>query len=142
MKKKYLILAVGDLAAISLFVPLGVRSHNSAITFAVIARNLLPLIVSWVVVAFILDTYKKGGIWRLLLTWLIAVPIALLVRAALLGRVFTTVTAVFIPIAMSAILGLLAAWRVIAWLVWRFVGPGGGKAEGEMLDQNAVTERS
>lgn len=142
MKKKYLMLAVGDVVAISLFVPLGVRNHNSAITVAVIARNLVPLVVSWIVVAVILDTYTKGGIWRPALTWLISVPIALLVRAALLGRVFTVVTAVFIPIAMSAILVLLVGWRVIAWLIWRLVGAGDDEAEGEMLDGNAVAERS
>lgn len=142
MKKKYLILAIGDVVAISLFVPLGVRNHNSAITIAVIARNLAPLIISWILVALILDTYKKGGIWRLLLTWLISVPIALLVRAALLGRLFTIVTAVFIPIAMSAVLALLAGWRLLAWLAWRVIGPGDEAAEGEMLDEKAVTERS
>lgn len=142
MKKKYLILAIGDIVAISLFVPLGVRNHNSAITVAVIARNLVPLVVSWVVVALIFDTYKKGGIWRPLLTWLISVPIALLVRAALLGRLITIVTAVFIPIAMSAILVLLAGWRLIAWLAWRFAGPGDEEAEGEMLEENALTKRS
>lgn len=142
MKNKYLILAVGDAVAISLFVPLGMRNHNSAVTVAVIARNLIPLIVSWMVVAAILDTYKKGGIWRLGLTWLISVPIALLVRAALLGRVFTVVTAVFIPVAMVAILLLLASWRTIAWLIWRLVGAGDAEVEGEMLDGNAVVKRS
>lgn len=142
MKNKYLILAAGDAVAISLFVPLGMRNHNSAVTVAVIARNLIPLIVSWMVVAAILDTYKKGGIWRLGLTWLISVPIALLVRAALLGRVFTVVTAVFIPVAMVAILLLLASWRTTAWLVWRLVSAGDAEVEGEMLDGNAVVKRS
>lgn len=143
MKKKYLFLAVGDLVAISLFVPLGVRSHNASITIGVIARNLLPLLVCWVVVAFILDTYKKGGLWRLGLTWLIAVPLALLIRAALLGRVFTVVTAVFIPIAMSAMLVLLVAWRALAWLVGRKIsGLDDGESEGEMLADQAAEERS
>lgn len=119
LKNKPVLLAVGDLLAISLFVPLGVRNHNVGMSLGVVARNLIPLIACWILVALLLDTYKKGGIWRLALTWLIAVPLALLIRAALLGRVFTIVTAVFIPVAMFAILVLLVSWRAVVWLVGR-----------------------
>lgn len=116
------ILFVGDLLAISLFVPLGARSHAEGLTLAVIARNLGPVAVSWIVVALALRTYSRPGFRWVVLNWAIAVPLAVVARGILVGRLFTVSTPIFMGVASAVTLFLLVAWRLVAYAVARLAG--------------------
>lgn len=116
------ILVVGDLIALSLFVPLGARNHNEGLSLAVITRNLLPVAFSWLVVAIILRTYFRHGFRWVLINWAVAIPLAIAVRGIAVGRLLTSATLIFLGIAMAVTLTLLLSWRLLAYLVARFAG--------------------
>jgi Protein of unknown function (DUF3054) len=79
------VFAVLDLAALLLFVVAGMRSHGEGAAGAVFARNAVPLAVSWGVFAALLKTYRTISLGTMLRTWIVAVPVALVVRSVWVG---------------------------------------------------------
>jgi hypothetical protein len=92
---------IADATALVLFAVVGMLSHDG-ISAAGFARDALPLLATWFGVAAAVGTYRRPS-WRtLLLTWAVAVPLGVLLRALVLGRdldgsqlAFLTTTLVF-----------------------------------------------
>ncbi len=74
-----------DIGALLLFVIAGLRSHDEAAVPAYFARNAIPLVASWLGFAALLGTYRRLGFASLWRTWLVAVPVALVVRSVWVG---------------------------------------------------------
>jgi hypothetical protein len=85
VRSAVVIMAVIDVGALLLFVVAGLRSHDEVAAPAYVARNAVPLVVSWLVFAALLGTYRRPGFATLWRTWIVAVPIALVVRSAWVG---------------------------------------------------------
>ena len=113
------VLAVGDAAAIVLFVIVGLTNHDEGVTLSGIARTALPILGAWFAVSFFTKTYTQPGLRTLLTTWAIAVPIGVAIRAIALHRAADDSQITFGIVAMIATLVFLLAWRGIARLATR-----------------------
>jgi hypothetical protein len=74
-----------DLVALVLFVLVGMRRHHEGTYLSILLRNVIPLVGAWAIVATVLGTYRRPGLGMLLRTWIVAVPIALVVRSLWVG---------------------------------------------------------
>jgi hypothetical protein len=110
-------LALGDAAAIALFAVLGLSAHESGITAAGLARNALPIVGAWFLLAPVLRTYAEPGARTLLVTWAAAVPVGVALRAVLLKRSLGAAELTFLGVTMAVTLALLSCWRAVAGLV-------------------------
>ena len=108
-----------DAAAILVFVTIGLLSHHGGVTLRGYARDALPFLGCWFGVALLLRLYSRGGLARLVATWAIAIPLAWLVRALVLGRSLTGHEAAFLVVSLVTVGVLVAAFRLLAWLVLR-----------------------
>ena len=79
------VMALLDVLALLAFVVAGVRSHGETAVAEHFLRNAVPLVVSWIAFAIVLGTYRRPGFATLWRTWLVAVPIALVVRTVWVG---------------------------------------------------------
>jgi hypothetical protein len=80
------LLAAGDAVALTAFAALGIVTHRAALPLSALAEDALPLLVGWFAAALVFRPYHHRT-WRpLLLTWSVGVPLGVLLRAALLGR--------------------------------------------------------
>ena len=100
------------------FVLVGLRSHHEASAAPVFARNAIPLLACWFAAAGLLHTYRRGGsAWGFLRTWVIAVPLALLVRTWIVGSPSTPGRiALFVGVGMAFTLAFLLVVRVLVRL--------------------------
>ncbi|HJR18450.1 MAG TPA: DUF3054 domain-containing protein [Actinomycetota bacterium] len=110
------VLAAGDAVAVILFAVIGLANHEEGITAGGIARNALPILAAFVVVAPFAGTYARPGLGTLLVTWAIAVPIGVVIRAIVLDRPADGSQVTFGIVTMIATLVLLLSWRGIAAL--------------------------
>jgi hypothetical protein len=78
-------LLAADAFALVAFVVTGAASHHDAGFLTVLARNLVPIGVTWGVVAVGIGTYRRRSWAALILTWAIAVPLGLLGRSWIFG---------------------------------------------------------
>lgn len=108
------VLAVGDSVAIISFAVIGLANHEEGITLAGIVRNALPILGAWIVASVVIGTYTAPGVRSLLLTWAIAVPLGVAIRAIALHRAADGSQFTFGIVAMIATLVLLLAWRGLA----------------------------
>jgi len=107
-----------DVLAIAAFVLIGMRSHSDAAAVSIFLRNLVPFTGAWLVVAWLVGTYRPPTPIGLIATLLIAIPIGVLLRAvwvrswsagevltfALVALVFATML-IGLGRAISAVLG-------------------------------------
>lgn len=114
-----IVLAVGDGIAILLFAIIGLANHDAGITLGGIARNAFPILGAWVVAAAFARTYTEPGVRNLLITWAIAVPAGVAIRAIVLHRPADGSQVTFGIVTMIVTLVLLLAWRGIAALISR-----------------------
>ena len=70
-----------DVLALAGFVLIGMRSHSDAAAVSIFLRNFVPFTASWLVVAWLVGTYRPPTPIGLLATLLIAIPIGVLLRA-------------------------------------------------------------
>lgn len=110
-------LLVGDAIAIAMFAVIGLASHDEGITAGGIARNALPILAAWFVVAAFARTYSRPGLRTLLITWVIAVPVGVAIRAIVLSRPADGSQIVFGIVTMTVTLVLLLGWRAIEAMV-------------------------
>jgi hypothetical protein len=109
---------LADAAALLLFVLIGLRGHGVR-TVDGFLRNAVPLLGAWFVVAWLLRTYRRPG-WRSLLTnWIIAVPIGLLVRTAVVGSPSGAGILAFVGVGLAFTLLVLVLGRLVARLASR-----------------------
>ncbi len=108
-------LVVADLVALLMFSLAGARFHGVDVGWDVVLRTFLPLVLSWGFVAALLGTYRDPSWTKLVLTWVVAVPLGILLRQALTGRLTSAGTWVFLLVG-TAFSGLfLALARLVAW---------------------------
>jgi hypothetical protein len=112
-------LLIGDAIAIAMFAVIGLASHEEGITAGGIARNALPILAAWFVVAAFAGTYARPGLRTMLITWAIAVPVGVAIRAIVLSRPADGSQVVFGIVTMTVTLVLLLGWRAIAAVVPR-----------------------
>jgi len=107
-----------DVLALAAFVLIGMRSHSDAAAVSIFLRNFVPFTASWLVVAWLVGTYRPPTPIGLIATLLIAIPIGVLLRAlwvrswsasevltfALVALVFATML-IGLGRAISAVLG-------------------------------------
>jgi hypothetical protein len=112
-----------DLVALPLFVVVGMGSHDRDGQLAVFARNAIPIEVAWLAVALIVRTYRPPSLGRMLGTWIIAVPVGLVIRTAIAGSFGDPDILVFFGVAMAFTLLFLGVGRAIALALGRLWGP-------------------
>jgi hypothetical protein len=78
-------MAAIDVLALLTFVVAGMGSHNEGTVLTYFLRNAVPLVVSWLAFSALLGAYRRPGFATLWRTWLVAVPIALVVRSVWVG---------------------------------------------------------
>jgi hypothetical protein len=116
--------ALADAAALLAFVVLGLGFHHVPVTAEAVLRNAAPLGVAWFGAAALLGTYRRGTWIAFVANWLLAVPVGLLARQALLGRdLLGQGTWVFVGYGLVATLVLLTVGRALV-LVAQVVGRG------------------
>jgi hypothetical protein len=98
---------------------IGLLSHHGGVSLRGYARDALPFLSCWFGVALVLRLYTRGGLPRLVATWAIAIPLAWLVRALVLGRTLNGHEAAFLVVSLVSIGFLVAAFRLLAWLALR-----------------------
>jgi hypothetical protein len=110
--------ALADIAALVAFVLVGPRGHRVG-TLEGFARNAVPLLGAWSLVALVARTYRRPG-WRSLLrTWIVAVPIGLLARTVIVGSPRGARILVFLGVGLAFTLLLLVLARLLVRLIAR-----------------------
>jgi DUF3054 family protein len=108
------VLAAGDAAAIIVFAVLGLLNHDEGITAAGLARNVAPILGVWFAIAPFTGVYNHPGFRRMMVTWAIAVPVGVAIRAVALHRAADEHQVAFAIVALLVTLVFLSAWRAIA----------------------------
>jgi hypothetical protein len=70
-----------DVLSIAGFILIGMRSHSDAAAVSIFLRNFVPFTGSWLVVSWLVGTYRPPTPIGLIATLLIAIPIGVLLRA-------------------------------------------------------------
>ena len=110
------ILIVVDGLALVLFVLVGLRSHHEGGVPAIFVRNAVPLAVAWFATAWVVGAYRRPGLRTLLLTWIVAVPVALGVRSIWVGSPTGSRLLVFLGVGLAFTLLFLLVGRGIVGL--------------------------
>ncbi|HEY6567141.1 MAG TPA: DUF3054 domain-containing protein [Actinomycetota bacterium] len=106
---------VADAAALIVFVLAGMRSHHEGTLVGVFMRNAVPLVCAWFVVAALFRTYRRAGLKVVFQTWIVAVPIGLIVRSLWVGSPQGSRVFVFLAVGLAfTLLFLMAGRGVIA----------------------------
>jgi hypothetical protein len=111
-----ILFAAADLTALVVFVLLGLRGHRVA-TMDGFVRNAVPLLSAWLLVAWLLRTYRRPG-WRTLLkTWIVAVPIGLLTRTVIVGSPRGARILVFVGVGLAfTLIALVLGRLLVRWV--------------------------
>jgi len=110
---------VADAIALLVFVVAGIRSHHEVGALDLFLRNAVPLEAAWFAVAALAATYRRPGIRSLLRTWIVAVPLGLVVRSMWVGSPAGSRLLVFVAIGLAFTLLFLLAGRGVVGLVER-----------------------
>ena len=111
------VMALLDVLALLAFVVAGVRSHGETAVAEHFLLNAVPLVVSWIAFATVLGTYRRPGFATLWRTWLVAVPIALVVRTGAVGSPTGVDFLTFFAVAMAFTALFLLIGRGVTMLV-------------------------
>jgi hypothetical protein len=111
-------LAVGDLIALILFVIVGRESHQmEAAGFVGTINAAMPFVTAWLITAAVLGAFSGKAMYpllrvigRTLLAGIVAGPIGVLLRAALLGRMPAPM---FFLVATGFTALMLLGWRMV-----------------------------
>ena len=106
-------LALADAVALVSFVAVGLRSHRIGAIAEIAVRNVVPLAATWIVVSVAVGTYRRRDLASLVITWAIAVPVALLVRTWWVGSPQGGRIVVFMAVGLAFTLLFLLIGRVI-----------------------------
>ena len=106
--------AIADAVAILVFVTIGLLSHHGDLTLRGYARDALPFLGCWFTAALMFRLYSRPGWWRLAATWAVGVPVAVLVRALVLGRHLGSKEAAFLVVSLVTVGVLVLAFRLLA----------------------------
>ncbi|WP_312115757.1 DUF3054 domain-containing protein [Brevibacillus reuszeri] len=110
------VLLVGDLVAFLLFVYYGKLAHHLPVTFIGIMETLTPFLIGWIVAMLLFRSYSPRAyetagrlLLSTLLTWTVAAPIGLVLRAWWTG---VPITLIFAAVTYFITLAFLLGWRV------------------------------
>ena len=123
------VLVVGDIIAFLLFARAGHGQHHETTALGSLVTTAAPFVVAWLVCAPWLGAFGRLGsaattrprhlLKRTAIAWLVAWPLALILRAFWMRA---GIPLVFDLIALVANAVLLLGWRGVAsWLLWRQV---------------------
>ena len=123
------VLVAGDIIAFLLFARAGHAQHHEATALGTIVVTAAPFVVAWLVSAPWLGAFGRLGsaattqprhlLKRTAIAWIVAWPLALILRAFWMRA---GIPPVFDLIALVANAVLLLGWRGVAsWLLWRQV---------------------
>ena len=121
------VLIVGDIIAFLLFARAGHAQHHETAALGSIVATAAPFVVAWLVSAPWLGAFGRLGsaattrprhlLRRTAIAWIVAWPLALILRAFWMHE---GIPPVFDLIALVANGVLLLGWRGVAsWLLWR-----------------------
>ena len=113
------LLPLADALGILTFATVGLLSHDHALSMTGYARDALPLLGGWFAAALVFGAYRSPSTRTLLLTWIVGVPLGILIRALALGRAFDGDQAVFLVISLGFTLLFVLAWRAALGLLAR-----------------------
>jgi Protein of unknown function (DUF3054) len=113
------LLPVADALGILTFATVGLLSHDHALRLPGYARDALPVLGGWYAAAFVFGAYRTPSRRTFLLTWIVGVPLGILVRALVLGRSLDGDQAVFLGITLAFTLLFVLAFRAALGLVAR-----------------------
>ncbi len=102
---------LADALAILAFATVGLLSHDHELTVAGYASDALPLLAGWFGAALVFGLYRRPGVRTLLTTWIVGVPLGVLIRALALGRSFDGREAVFLCVTLAFTLLFVLAFR-------------------------------
>lgn len=125
------ILLAGDLLAILLFVFIGQRDHNTVDTaqpLLGVLRTAFPFLLVWLIVVWPVRAVPLQAaemrlpllLGRAVNAWLIAAPLALMLRGFLLGGRTIPPAFMLVTLALGSLFVLV--WRGVFWLFWQKVG--------------------
>jgi len=112
---------VADALALVTFVLAGIRSHHEIGALDLFLRNAVPLEVVWFAVAAVTGAYRRPGTRTLLWTWLVAVPVALIVRTLWVGSPTGFRLLTFLGIGLAFTLLFLLIGRAAAGFADRWI---------------------
>ncbi len=124
-----ILLMAGDALALLVVTWIGFASHGESLLTPRWLLTFVPLLAAWALAAPWFGVYAPGlrcsggMIWRAALAMLLAAPLAVWLRAVLIGEKLTPVVFFAVMMAVSA-LGM-AAWRAIWWLHCKRTGSHG-----------------
>ena len=70
----------------SLFVTIGLLSHDGAVSLGGYAGDALPILAGWFGAALAFGTYRRRTLGSLLGAWIVGIPAGVLIRALVLGH--------------------------------------------------------
>lgn len=108
-----------DLAAIGVFVVLGMRSHRSGPTLVVFARTVVPIGAAWLGASLAFRTYRPPTHRALVRTFLVAVPVGVLGRTLWVGSPEGVRILVFLGVALLFLALCIGTGRVALGLAGR-----------------------
>jgi hypothetical protein len=113
---------VADAFALVAFVLIGSASHDRGSAIEPLVRTGVPLLASWYVVAWLARTYRRADVRTLLVTWIVSVPVAAVIRSAFADGPWDASLVVFVGVALAFTLLLVVAVRALFGLAtprWR-----------------------
>ena len=126
-KKPQLLLVIGDIVIFMFFAFTGRETHAPGDANLIVNAlpTLLTFLIVWFVIAAVGRVYRSGvianprsAVTHTLIAWIIAAPIAIVMRAVLLSR--TAIPWQFVVVAMGLVGTLLLVWHGgMAWYVAR-----------------------
>ncbi len=126
LESRSLVLLLGDLVTLVVFALIGRRTHDEAVGLAAVGEVLTtaaPFVLAWAPVAVLLGAVRASNtasvapmVMRTLLAWVCALPVAILIRALILGRPSPLV---FYAVAAGTGLLMLLCWRLVFVLAQR-----------------------
>ena len=105
------LLPATDAVALSVFVAIGLVQHDGGPGVGLFLRTAAPLLGAWFATAVVTHPYRRPGLRSLLTTWIVAVPVGILVRTALVGSPSGAAIAVFLGVALAFTLLFLLVGR-------------------------------
>lgn len=108
-----------DLLALTLFIVVGMRSHDVGSRIEVFARNAVPIGGAWLAAAALLRAYHPPSLPRLLRAWIVAVPVGVALRSWWVGSPVGDRILVFMGVALVFTLAFLVLGRLAATVVTR-----------------------
>lgn len=101
-----------DVAALVIFVTIGLVSHHHGFLRGY-ARDLPAFLGCWLGAAFLFELYRRPEVWRLAATWALGVPLAVLLRALIVGHALNGSEAAFLAVSLVTVAVLVAALRFL-----------------------------